>query len=62
MNTNSFQNRHIGPSKKEQEKMLSALKIETLDQLIFWSIANQLNGLKYVQIKLKVNEYKFVSK
>ena len=34
MNTNSFQLRHIGPSKKEQEIMLSAIKVDSLEQLI----------------------------
>ncbi|MGK0413794.1 MAG: glycine dehydrogenase, partial [Polaribacter sp.] len=34
MDTNSFQLRHIGPSKKEQEKMLQTIKIDSLDQLI----------------------------
>jgi glycine dehydrogenase len=34
MNTNLFENRHIGPDNKEIEKMLSTVKVETLDQLI----------------------------
>ena len=34
MNTNSFQNRHIGPNKKEQEKMLATIKADNLEQLI----------------------------
>ena len=28
MNTNSFQLRHIGPNKKEQEKMLQTIKAD----------------------------------
>ena len=34
MNTNSFQFRHIGPNKKEQEIMLATIKVDSLEQLI----------------------------
>ena len=34
MNTNSFQRRHIGPSEKEQNEMLEAIGVESLEQLI----------------------------
>ena len=48
MNTNSFKLRHIGPNKEEQAKMLSAIGVENLDQLIYETIPNEIrlnNGL-----------------
>ena len=42
MNTNSFQLRHIGPTNKEQEKMLSTIKADSIDQLIFETIPDDI--------------------
>jgi len=61
MNTNSFQNRHIGPSKKEQEKMLSALKIETLDQLIFETVPNDIRLKNELDLAPAMSEYKYLA-
>ena len=61
MNTNSFQNRHIGPSKKEQEKMLSALKIETLDQLIFETVPNDIRLKNELDLAPAMNEYEYLA-
>ena len=61
MNTNSFQNRHIGPSKKEQEKMLSALKIGTLDQLIFETVPNDIRLKNELDLAPAMNEYEYLA-
>jgi glycine dehydrogenase len=61
MNTNSFQNRHIGPSKKEQEKMLSALKIETLDQLIFETVPNDIRLKNELNLAPAMSEYEYLA-
>ena len=61
MNTNSFQNRHIGPSKKEQEKMLSALKIETLDQLIFETVPNDIRLKNELDLAPAMSEYEYLA-
>ncbi|MDG1743854.1 MAG: aminomethyl-transferring glycine dehydrogenase [Polaribacter sp.] len=61
MNTNSFQNRHIGPSKKEQEKMLSALKIGTLDQLIFETVPNDIRLKNELDLAPEMSEYEYLA-
>ncbi len=61
MNTNSFQNRHIGPSKKEQEKMLLALKIETLDQLIFETVPNDIRLKNELDLAPAMSEYEYLA-
>ena len=61
MNTNSFQNRHIGPSKKEQEKMLSALKIGTLDQLIFETVPNDIRLKNELDLAPAMSEYEYLA-
>ena len=61
MNTNSFQNRHIGPSKKEQEKMFSALKIETLDQLIFETVPNDIRLKNELDLAPAMSEYEYLA-
>ena len=42
MNTNSFENRHIGPNKKGIEKMLSTIKVATLEQLISETVPSDI--------------------
>ena len=61
MNTNSFQNRHIGPSKKEQEKMLSTLKVETLDQLIFETVPNDIRLKNDLDLAPAMSEYEYLA-
>ena len=61
MNTNSFQNRHIGPSKKEQEKMLSTLKVETLDQLIFETVPNNIRLKNDLDLAPAMSEYEYLA-
>ena len=61
MNTNSFQNRHIGPSKREQEKMFSALKIETLDQLIFETVPNDIRLKNELDLAPAMSEYEYLA-
>ncbi|XCF06142.1 aminomethyl-transferring glycine dehydrogenase [Tamlana crocina] len=49
MNTNAFALRHIGPSEAEQKQMLNALGLDSLDQLIYETIPDDIrlkNGLK----------------
>ena len=60
MNINSFQNRHIGPNKKEQEKMLSTLKVETLDQLIFETIPNDIRLKNDLDLAPAMSEHQYL--
>ncbi|APY10408.1 glycine dehydrogenase (aminomethyl-transferring) [Seonamhaeicola sp. S2-3] len=48
MNTNAFALRHIGPNEKDQKEMLETLGLESLDQLIYETIPDDIrlkNGL-----------------
>ena len=42
MNTNSFKLRHIGPNKEDQAKMLSAIGVENMDQLLYETIPDDI--------------------
>ena len=48
MNTNAFALRHLGPREEDQKLMLNALGLDSLDQLIYETIPNDIrlkNGL-----------------
>ncbi|MBN4047006.1 aminomethyl-transferring glycine dehydrogenase [bacterium AH-315-P13] len=52
MNTDSFQLRHIGPRQNDHKEMLKTIGVETLEQLIYETIPNNIkleNGLKLPQ-------------
>ena len=61
MNTNSFQNRHIGPNKREQEKMLSTIKVETLNQLIFETVPNDIRLKNDLDLAPAMSEYEYLA-
>ena len=42
MNTNAFALRHIGPNEEDQKLMLEALGLESLDQLIYETIPDEI--------------------
>ncbi|MBO3099787.1 aminomethyl-transferring glycine dehydrogenase [Gelidibacter pelagius] len=49
MNTNSFALRHIGPDESDQNLMLKAIGVDSLDQLIYETVPDNIrlkNGLK----------------
>ncbi|WP_405606964.1 aminomethyl-transferring glycine dehydrogenase [Polaribacter sp. Asnod1-A03] len=61
MNTNSFQNRHIGPNQEEQKIMLSKIKAETIDQLIFETIPDDIRLEKELDLAPAKNEYEYLA-
>ncbi|MDP5107045.1 MAG: aminomethyl-transferring glycine dehydrogenase [Polaribacter sp.] len=61
MNTNSFQLRHIGPNKKEQEKMLSAIKVDSLDQLINETVPEKIRLKKELNLDPAMSEYEYLA-
>ena len=59
MNTNAFALRHIGPSLEDQKEMLKTIGVESLDQLIYETIPDDIrlkNGLN-LEEPMSENEY-----
>jgi len=61
MNTNSFQLRHIGPSKKEQEIMLSAIKVDSLEQLINETVPDNIRLKNDLDLDPAMSEYEYLA-
>ena len=61
MNTNSFQNRHIGPNKKEQEKMLATIKADTLEQLMVETVPDNIRLKNPLDLDPAMSEYEYLS-
>ncbi|SDR75020.1 glycine dehydrogenase [Polaribacter sp. KT25b] len=61
MNTNSFQLRHIGPNKKEQEKMLSAIKVDSLNQLINETVPEKIRLKEELNLDPAMSEYEYLA-
>ena len=61
MNTNSFENRHIGPNKKGIEKMLSTIKVATLEQLISETVPSDILLKKELDLDPAMSEYEYLA-
>ncbi|WP_445747929.1 aminomethyl-transferring glycine dehydrogenase [Polaribacter sp.] len=61
MNTNSFQLRHIGPSKKDQEIMLSAIKVDSLEQLINETVPDNIRLKNDLDLDPAMSEYEYLA-
>ena len=61
MNTNLFQNRHIGPNKEEQEKMLSTIKAANLDQLIYETVPDDIRLENELDLAPAKSEYEYLA-
>ena len=61
MNTNSFQRRHIGPNSNEQEKMLSTIKVGSIDQLIFETIPDDIRLENGLDLAPALSEYEYLN-
>ena len=61
MNTNSFQRRHIGPNANEQEKMLTTIKAENIDQLIFETIPDDIRLKNGLDLAPAMSEYEYLN-
>jgi glycine dehydrogenase len=60
MNTNSFQLRHIGPSPAEQEKLLSAIGVSSLEQLIDETVPDDIRLKTSLQLEAPMSEYEYL--
>jgi glycine dehydrogenase len=61
MNTNSFQLRHIGPNASEQNEMLAAINADSLDQLIFETIPDDIRLEKGLDLQPALSEYEYLN-
>jgi glycine dehydrogenase len=61
MNTNSFQRRHIGPNASEQKKMLSTIKADSMEQLIYETIPSDIRLQKDLDLAPAMSEYEYLN-
>ncbi|WP_417800854.1 aminomethyl-transferring glycine dehydrogenase [Tenacibaculum sp.] len=61
MNTNSFQLRHIGPRVKDQDQMLQTIGIESLDQLIYETIPDDIRLQQELDLAPAMSEYEYLN-
>ena len=61
MNTNTFQLRHIGPSKKEQEIMLQTIKVDSLAQLIDETVPENIRLKEDLDLEPAMSEYEYLN-
>ncbi|WGH75633.1 aminomethyl-transferring glycine dehydrogenase [Tenacibaculum tangerinum] len=61
MNTNSFQLRHIGPRIKEQDQMLQTIGVESLSQLIYETIPDDIRLEKELDLAPAMSEYEYLN-
>jgi glycine dehydrogenase len=61
MNTNSFQLRHIGPNSGEQQKMLATIGVDSLDQLIYETIPNDIRLKNELDLAPAMSEYEYLN-
>ncbi|MAD96658.1 MAG: glycine dehydrogenase (aminomethyl-transferring) [Flavobacteriaceae bacterium] len=61
MNTNSFENRHIGPQLTEQDEMLKAIGVESMEQLISETIPSEIRLPKPMELDEPMSEYEYLN-
>ncbi|MFD0993013.1 aminomethyl-transferring glycine dehydrogenase [Tenacibaculum geojense] len=61
MNTNSFQLRHIGPSSGEQETMLQTIGVDSVDQLIYETIPDDIRLQQSLDLPAALSEYEYLN-
>lgn len=59
MNTNSFALRHIGPDENDQDLMLKAIGVDTLDQLIQETIPDNIRLKNGLNLNAPMSEYEY---
>ncbi len=61
MDTNLFENRHIASNCEEQKKMLSAIKVETIEQLISETVPKNIRLKNKLELEPALSEYEYLS-
>ena len=60
MTTDSFALRHIGPSSEEQKQMLKTIGVDTVDQLIFETIPDDIRLQNKLDLAPAMSEYEYL--
>ena len=60
MNTNAFALRHIGPREKDQKLMLDTLGLDTLDQLIYETIPDDIRLKNGLNLDAPMTEHEYL--
>ncbi|MBN4070298.1 aminomethyl-transferring glycine dehydrogenase [Olleya sp. AH-315-F22] len=61
MNTNSFALRHIGPREKDYNEMLKTIGVDTLEQLIYETIPNNIKLNKGLNLDKAMSEQEYLA-
>jgi len=61
MNTNSFQLRHIGTNSGEQQEMLATIGVDSLDQLIYETIPDDIRLKNELDLAPAMSEYEYLN-
>ncbi len=61
MNTNSFINRHNGPSKEDVDHMLNSMGLDSIDQLIDSTIPEDIRLKEGLDLEEGLSEYEFLN-
>jgi glycine dehydrogenase len=61
MKTDAFALRHLGPRENDLKHMLNTINAETLDQLIFETIPNDIRLKKSLNLEPAMTEYEYLS-
>lgn len=60
MNTNAFALRHIGPNKEDQNSMLETIGVDSLDQLIYETIPNDIRLKNELNLEQPLTEHEYL--
>ncbi|WP_053991703.1 aminomethyl-transferring glycine dehydrogenase [Mangrovimonas sp. TPBH4] len=61
MNTNAFALRHIGPREEDQKKMLETIGVDSLDQLIYETIPDDIRLQKGLKLEAPMTENEYLN-
>ena len=61
MKTDSFQLRHIGPSPKDRETILKAIGVDSLDQLVYETIPDDIRLKNDLDLPAALSEYEYLN-
>ena len=61
MNTNSFAQRHIGPREEDQNQMLKTIGVDSLEQLIYETIPNDIRLKKELDLDAAMSEQEYLT-
>ncbi|WP_452228620.1 aminomethyl-transferring glycine dehydrogenase [Lacinutrix sp. MEBiC02404] len=60
MNTNAFALRHIGPREEDQKSMLKTIGVDSLDQLIYETIPDDIRLKKDLELEAAMSEQEYL--